>query len=54
VVEPLKWGMMAINSGHPLKIGATNRYGLPTPPLFPQKNEQPFFLKNTRQYEKEN
>jgi hypothetical protein len=54
VVEPLKWGIMAINSGCPLKIGATSRYVLPTPPLFPQKNEPPSFLKNTRQYKEEN
>jgi hypothetical protein len=36
---------MVINSGCPLKVGATNKYSLPTPPLFPQKNEPPSFLK---------
>jgi hypothetical protein len=55
VVELLKLGIMAINSGYPLKIGAiTNKYVLPTPPLFPQKTEPPSFLKNTRHYQEEN
>jgi hypothetical protein len=53
MVEPLKLGIMAINSGCPLKIGAiTSKYVLPTPLLFPQKTEPPSSLKNTRQEKK--
>jgi hypothetical protein len=45
VVGSLREGVAAINSGCPLKIGAiTTRYVLPTPPLFPQKNEPPPFF----------